>query len=160
MMKGLTHRHSLLGHLRSAPMQRRPFLPLAEHPTPGHSQRFEDDTSSQPDLSRYVAIGALRLHEEQHGIDQRKWVGTYDEEVLRPFFKKGWFVFEHINHQLYEDQASLRLYALPEDVDRQYRRGSMTDYRRALKSLIKDIDISSQAWNATWDPETPIETYP
>jgi SNF2 family DNA or RNA helicase len=136
-----------------------PISSASEHPTPGHSQRFEDDTSSQPDLSRYVAIGALRLHEEQHGIDQRKWVGTYDEEVLRPFFKKGWFVFEHINHQLYEDQASLRLYALPEDVDRQYRRGSMTDYRRALKSLIKDIDISSQAWNATWDPETPIETY-
>ena len=136
-----------------------PISSTSEHPTPDHSQRFEADTSSDPDLSRYVAIGTFCLHEEQHGIDQRKWVRTYDEEVLRPFLKKRWLVFEHINHQLYEYKASIRVYALPEDVDRQYRRGSMTDYRRALKSLIKNIDISSEAWNAAWDAEKPLETY-
>ena len=136
-----------------------PISSASERLNSGDRQYIENNLSNQSDLTKYVAIGTLRLYDEGHGLDQPKWVGTYDEGILRPFLKKRWVVFEHINHQHHADKALLRVFALPEDVDRQYRRGSMTDYRRALKSLIKNLDISSQAWNATWDQETFLETY-
>lgn len=126
---------------------------------------FGDDRSasgtsiSQSDLTKYVAIGALRVQEVQEGISNRKWVGTYNEGLIRPFLKKRWAVFEHVNHADYEGKASLRVYVLPEDVDRQHRRGSMSDFRRALKALMQEIDPSSGAWNATWDPDSKIRTY-
>jgi SNF2 family DNA or RNA helicase len=125
----------------------------------GDVRSMEETRSSHSELMKYVAIGALRVHEEQHGLSNHKWIGTYDEDTVRPFLKKRWLVFEHVNHQSHEGKASLRVYALPEDVDRQYRRGSMTDFRRSMKALMRDIDISRSAWNATWDPETHIGTY-
>jgi hypothetical protein len=111
------------------------------------------------DLTKYVAIGALRVREEQYGLPNRKWVGTYDEGAVQPFLKKRWIVFEHVGHRDYEGKASLRVYILPEDVDRQHRRGSMSDFRRVLKAMIKEVDTSSSAWNATWDPNINIKTY-
>lgn len=130
----------------------------SERADTGENLSMEGAASINSNLTKYVAIGALRVC-EKHGLSEQKWVGTYEEEILRPFLKKGWIVFERVNHHHLEDKASFRVYALPEDVDRQHRRGSMADYRRALKSLIRDIDISRKAWNATWDPHKHIRTY-
>jgi hypothetical protein len=81
----------------------------------GDVRSMEETRSSHSELMKYVAIGALRVHEEQHGLSNHKWIGTYDEDTVRPFLKKRWLVFEHVNHQSHEGKASLRVYALPED---------------------------------------------
>lgn len=116
----------------------------------------EDSTPSISDLNKYVAIGALRKHEDSRGTSLH---APYDEELIRPFLQKKWIRLENVGHRDSTGMSSLRVYVLPEDVDRQNRRGSMADFRRALRSLMKDLDVSPRAWSATWDKHSPLETY-
>ena len=123
------------------------------------SNAAEDTATTLVDLTKYVALGSLRVYEGPPDSSQRRKFHPYDEELVKPFTKKQWIVLEHVTHRTLPERASLRVYVLPEDVDRQHRRGSMADFRRALKNLMKDIDLSREAWDVTWETETPLRTY-
>jgi SNF2 family DNA or RNA helicase len=136
-----------------------PASSASEHAAASSLNTTEHITSHPHDLTKYVAIGALRIPETSQASSLQAPLGTYDEDLIRPFLKKQWISFEYVGHQDSTGRGSLRVYVLPEDVDRQNRRGSMADFRRALKSLMGDLDVSPEAWKATWDEQSPIETY-
>ncbi|KIW77692.1 hypothetical protein Z517_07525 [Fonsecaea pedrosoi CBS 271.37] len=118
-----------------------------------------------PFTDDYVALGSVRLIRPSENALSDSWrmVGpageaTHPHPLLKLGEKRLWIrtlLLPHVNHP---DCASLRVYALPEDVNRSTR-GSIKDLRKVLKLLIDFIDISQDAWDGKYDPALPLQTY-
>ncbi|KIX06333.1 uncharacterized protein Z518_04309 [Rhinocladiella mackenziei CBS 650.93] len=115
----------------------------------------------------YLAFGTIRLARiSQDGSnDQWRMVGSdaNDREHAHPCpalclgEQRQWLKTQRLPHTS-DNHASLRVYALPEDVSRSSR-GSVKDFRKVLKFLADFIDTTSDAWDGRHDPRTPIRTY-
>ncbi len=111
----------------------------------------------------HLALGAVRLvQRSDHGIEG-VWRMVGPKEPMHPHPKltkggsRGWIKTTFLQHKN-PDYASLRVYALPEDVNRSSR-GSIKDFRAVLSFLADFIDTSVAAWNGDYDPNSPVKTY-
>ncbi|OQV07186.1 SNF2 family domain-containing protein [Cladophialophora immunda] len=123
--------------------------------------RFE----STPFMDDYIALGSIRLVRPTASALDRGWrmVGskgeaTHPHSLLTLGEKRLWIKTCYSEHAKLPDCASLRIYTLPEDVNRSTR-GSIKDLRKVLKFLTEFVDISRDAWDGTYDPASPLQTY-
>ncbi|EXJ95420.1 hypothetical protein A1O1_00541 [Capronia coronata CBS 617.96] len=113
----------------------------------------------------YLALGTVRLVQRPEHNEESQWlmVGPH-QEVAHPHpllslgEKRQWIQTQLLHHATYNDRASLRVYAFPEDVNRSTR-GSLKDFRKVLRFLSSFIDISPAAWEGTYAIDSPIRTY-
>jgi hypothetical protein len=71
---------------------------------------------------------------------------------------RGWITTTFLQHVNYPAYASLKIHALPEDVNRSSR-GSIQHFRKLLRLLADFVDTSVEAWNGSYDPNSPVQTY-
>lgn len=121
--------------------------------------------SLSPDAREdYLAIGAIRLLRHEEDEIEGKWHMVGPKEIPHPHplltlgLKRGWISTVFIQHVSKPDRAALKVYALPEDVNRS-NRGSIKDLRKVLKFLAEFIDTSPQAWHGNYDPLVPVRSY-
>lgn len=113
-------------------------------------------------MTDYIAIGTIRLLVHSlDGEDVLVMKGLNKEEPYpsRPLIqgeKHQWLKTEFREVSL--NKAILRLYILPEDINRSSR-GSLKDFRKVVKSLVDYIDISPTTWDGRFDPESSLQTY-
>lgn len=116
---------------------------------------------------RYVALGAIRLYQHDEDAENRRWlmIGPKREypypalnSVLDLGERRQWLRTEIVAHADDSRRACLRVYALPEDVDRSSR-GSIKDLRKVLKFVAEFVDTSLQTWTGSYKPSAPIQTY-
>lgn len=116
-------------------------------------------------MDNYLALGAIRLVRASEVEADTQWlmVGS-DQEVPHPHAllsqaeKRQWIQTQLLHHTSLNARASLRVYAFPEDVNRSSR-GSLKDVRKVLKFLSAFMDISPEAWQASYAVDSPILTY-
>ncbi|EHY58093.1 hypothetical protein HRR83_005049 [Exophiala dermatitidis] len=124
----------------------------------------EDHQSSQSPMDDYLALGAIRLTKAP-GCEEQSWLMNGPDQQLphpHPLLSLGekrlWIRTKLLHDSSCPDRASLRIYVLPEDVNRGTR-GSLKDFRKILKLLLSFIDIASQTWEGLYDPDSPVRTY-
>lgn len=122
-------------------------------------QRTDEDTDD------YIALGAIRLVRPVHHVSDSEWLmlgprreTTYPNNSILLGEKRQWLRTQLLCHTQDSRRACLKVYALPEDVKRSSR-GSIKDLRKVLKLVAEFIEISTEAWNGTYNPEFPIRTY-
>ncbi|PBP19439.1 hypothetical protein BUE80_DR009651, partial [Diplocarpon rosae] len=69
-------------------------------------------------------------------------------------FDAGWIRLEFRAND--ERRGQIRIYVLADDVGRSVIDRSITSLRKALTSLLLQLDISSTTWHGAWDDDTPI----
>ena len=121
----------------------------------------QDLLSSPAQMDEYLSLGAIRLfrHSDQgawHMIGLKDPVHPHKDILLGE--ERGWIKTEFFQHVDKPDYAALRIYALPEDVNRSSR-GSIQHLRKVLKMIADFLDTSYQAWNGIYDPIQPVQTY-
>ncbi|KIW15740.1 hypothetical protein PV08_05790 [Exophiala spinifera] len=119
------------------------------------------------EVEQYVALGAIRLYQHDEDADTGHWImiGPRREHLypvpnspLDLGERRQWLKTEIVPHADDPRRACLRIYALPEDVDRS-NRGSIKDLRKVLKFVIEFTDTSAQTWTGSYKPNVPIQTY-
>jgi len=113
-------------------------------------------------MADYLAIGTIRLL--VHNLDGEDVLimkglskgEPFPSRLLIQGEKHQWLKTEF--QEISPEKAILRLYILPEDINRSTR-GSLKDFRKFVKSLIDYIDISTTTWEGHFDPESPLQTY-
>ncbi|EXJ65702.1 uncharacterized protein A1O5_11229 [Cladophialophora psammophila CBS 110553] len=127
------------------------------------SEQFRSESPTL--VEDYIALGSIRLvrYSEQGRNGGWRMVGpggevTHQHPLLTLGEKRSWIKTSFLQHTRYPDSASLRVYALPEDVNRSTR-GSIKDLRKVLKFITSFIDISLEAWDGNYDPTSPLQTY-
>ncbi|KIX97202.1 uncharacterized protein Z520_07316 [Fonsecaea multimorphosa CBS 102226] len=135
----------------------------AAHSACQNPDRFRSE--STPFIEDYIALGSIRLVRNAENALNDGWrmVGsageaTYPHALLTLGKKRLWIKTSLLQHVRQPDCASLRIYALPEDVNRSTR-GSIKDLRKVLTFLIDFVDISREAWNGNYDPTSPLQSY-
>ena len=86
---------------------------------------------------------------------RREW---FPNETLSIAQRRRWLRTELIDSTSTTDQAVLRVFVLPEDVERSAR-ASVKDLRRTIKWLLTFVDTSHQAWTGGFDPSLPPQLY-
>ncbi|OAP59684.1 hypothetical protein AYL99_06982 [Fonsecaea erecta] len=116
-------------------------------------------------IEDYIALGSIRLIRNTENAPDDGWrmVGSagevkYPHALLALGEKRLWIKTSLLQHASLPECASLRVYALPEDVKRSTR-GSIKDLRKVLKLLIDFVDISRETWNANYDQASLLQTY-
>ena len=82
----------------------------------------------------------------------------YPNQTLEVAQRRGWLKLEHLDDADNPEKSTIRVYALPEDVQRAAR-GSVKDLRRIVKWLLSFIDISPRTWNGNSDFNDPSQLY-
>ncbi len=82
----------------------------------------------------------------------------FPNEALSLAERRRWLRVEQINQALTTDQEVLRIFVLPEDVNRSAR-VSVKELRRIIKWLLTFVDTSSQTWAGKFDPSSPPKLY-
>ena len=119
------------------------------------------------ELRQYIALGSIRLYQAKEGsyLPANLWTmqGTWGSDATFPsaavshLVEKGCLKTQLVDRPA----ASLRLYAMPEDVGRsRWTETLKTEYRRFMKQTLGYIDRSSLTWNGQWDQQSHVETYP
>ncbi|KAJ9630220.1 hypothetical protein H2204_008581 [Knufia peltigerae] len=120
-----------------------------------------------PMSEKYVALGAIRLYQHDEDTHTGRWtmIGPKREHLypahnspLDLGEKRQWLRTEIVAHADDKHCACLRIYALPEDVNRSSR-GSIKDLRKVLKFVTEFVDTSPQTWTGSYKPNAPIQTY-
>ncbi|KAI1611766.1 P-loop containing nucleoside triphosphate hydrolase protein [Exophiala viscosa] len=126
---------------------------------------MKDHQRSDANITDYVALGAIRLIRLVQHVDNSGWVmlgprreTMYPNPLISLGEKRHWLRIQLYCHTNDTRRACLRVYALPEDVKRGSR-GSIKDLRKVLKLVTEFVDTSTEAWEGTYDPDTPIRTY-
>ncbi|KAK5214433.1 hypothetical protein LTR47_010419 [Exophiala xenobiotica] len=143
------------------------FWPSSKHALSGGHSDLRKHQSVANGMDGYLALGAIRLIENAQDATNRRWLMLGSRrEFLYPVptsplalgEKRQWLKTELVNHPSDDRRACLRVFALPEDVNRSSR-GSVKDLRKVLKFVTEFIDTSSHTWNGNYDPDSPIQTY-
>jgi hypothetical protein len=130
------------------------------------AQPSKDGHQSQPDtMADYLALGAIRLVKYFPGdaSSQIFMVGDrgqqpYPNPLLSLGESRQWIRTELRDHPTHPHHASLRVYALPEDVNRGSR-SKLKDLRKVFKLLADFVDMSPKAWEGNFEAASPIRTY-
>ncbi|KAJ9608659.1 hypothetical protein H2200_006430 [Cladophialophora chaetospira] len=130
---------------------------------PESATMCQDHPSSPDIVEDHLALGAIRLFRRSDlNLGNWRMVGPREPPYPHPKLTKGesrgWIKTTFLPHVNSPDYASLRVHALPEDVNRGSR-GSIKDFRGVLSFLADFIDTSVAAWNSNYDPKSPLQTY-
>ena len=82
----------------------------------------------------------------------------FPSETLSVAERRRWLRIEHIRRTHTTNHSVLRVFVLPEDVDRGAR-ASVRDLRRVIKWLLTIVDTSYQTWTGSFDPTLPPKLY-
>ena len=82
----------------------------------------------------------------------------FPNDTLSTAERRRWLRTEHINRTRASNESVLRIFLLPEDVERGTR-ASVKDFRRIIKWLLSFLDISHSVWSGNFDPALPPELY-
>lgn len=113
-----------------------------------------------------IAFGTIFLYEDtetsnSNGITYirgRFSDDLYPNILIKAGLGKKWIRLDGLSIGTRSGMTSLRIYLLPEDVDRSTR-GNVKDFRRMVKYLLNFVDCSSAAWQGKMDPHDPINVY-
>ncbi|KAK4937857.1 hypothetical protein LTR10_021578 [Elasticomyces elasticus] len=163
--------HDMLGTPDSEKHSRvtQPSLPHfwanSKAPAMGDKYDMKGHQGSDEAFADHVALGAIRLIRLVQHVNNSGWVmlgprreTMYPNTLLSLGEKRQWLRTQLHCHSSDRHRACLRVYALPEDVKRGSR-GSIKDLRKVLKLVTEFIDTSTETWEGTYDPESPIRTY-
>ena len=107
------------------------------------------------DSQRWIAFGSIRLSAVSADGGELRWSmidsprrECFPNEPFSVAQRRRWLRIEQIHHALTTDQAVLRVYVLPEDVDRSAR-ASVKDLRRTIKWLLTFVDTADEPGVAT-----------
>ena len=118
-------------------------------------------------LGNFIALGVVRVFQKRNadGSKKRYMINyngiseVYPSKSMILSAEKDWVKFVRVENPAHEGRSAIRVYGLPEDADRTYRRGSVGEFRRAMKHLMGYIDRSSSGWVGDFGPSTPFESY-
>ena len=82
----------------------------------------------------------------------------FPNEALAVAQRRRWLHIEQIHQADTNDQAVLRVFVLPEDVERSVR-ASVKDLRRTIKWLLTFVDTAHEAWTGDFDGSSPPKLY-
>ncbi|KAK6377263.1 hypothetical protein LTR64_000643 [Lithohypha guttulata] len=139
------------------------------------SDQFEGDdkvnikkrlSSLVPYDDGYIAFGTIRLYDREDpnaevSSTHIRGVVTdapYPNLLIKTGISKKWIRLDGLSVGTKFGITTLRVYILPEDVDRSTR-GNLKDFRRTIKDLLNFVDCSTEAWNGQVDPRDPIQVY-
>lgn len=138
------------------------------------------------DISRYIPVGCIRLEREGCGISPEVWMSCDTWHAFahpRDVFNKrdGPFLANALQSKLLNSPAvqnyigihfagwvrmefkttdqgcgQVRVYVLPDDVGRSVIEREEKALRKALHSLLAQLDISNEIWNGQWSRESPM----
>lgn len=143
------------------------FWSGSKHPLSSGHPELRKHQSVANGMNDYLALGAIRLtRTAQDATDSRWLMLSSRRELLYPVpasplalgEKRQWLKTELVHHPTDNRRACLRVFALPEDVNRSSR-GSVKDLRKVLRFVTDFIDTSYRTWNGNYDPDSPIQTY-
>lgn len=114
-----------------------------------------------------IAFGTIQIYNEdvEEDGDVKTFIrgrndnDLYPNMLMRQGIAKRWIRMDGISIGTRSHISTLRVYILPEDVDRSDR-GSLKDFRKLVKYMLDYIDCSTEAWEGkknTRDPITPYE---
>ncbi|KAJ9656728.1 hypothetical protein H2198_004732 [Neophaeococcomyces mojaviensis] len=113
-----------------------------------------------------VAFGTIRLYDHYDElydktntfIRGRTNDDLYPNMLIKQGLNKRWIRTDGLSIGTRSNISSLRVYVLPEDVDRS-NRDSLKDFRRLIRYLLDHVDCSINAWTGKDDPHGPIHVY-
>lgn len=130
----------------------------------------EDDTASPPsapsiESANWIAFGSIRLAAVFSEAEPPKWL-MYDSPKKDIFpndnftlaERRRWLRTERLDHITSTEHAVLRIFVLPEDVERGAR-ASVKDLRRVIRWLLTFVDVSHHTWNGNFIPTLPPKLY-
>ncbi|KKY28874.1 putative snf2 family helicase [Phaeomoniella chlamydospora] len=141
------------------------------HAAPGHDKPMEDFEIERSrflsDLSNYVPLGVIRVYERSNEhletvkwmVDQNQVPAQYPSKTLLSMVEKEWVQVVRIEDRLKRSATAIRIFVLPEDVGRRYKRGQIAEYRRALKDLMGFVDRSRTSWHGDIDHSKAPTSY-
>jgi len=114
-----------------------------------------------------IAFGTIRLYDHYSELEDtthtfirgRTNHDRYPNVLIKQGLNKRWIRTDGLSVGTKSNISTLRIYVLPEDVDRSSR-GSVKDFRRLIKYLLDYVDCSIEAWSGKADPHGPIQVYP
>ncbi|PMD31253.1 hypothetical protein L207DRAFT_641000 [Hyaloscypha variabilis F] len=138
------------------------------------------------DISKYIPVGCVRIERENCDMSPEAWIScdawhafAHPRDVFNnkdgPFLNNalqrklfsspmlqnsvgihnaGWVRMEFKTQDQYRGQV--RVYILPDDVGRSVILREEKSLRKALQSLLGQLDISNDTWNGQWFHETPM----
>ncbi|ETI28696.1 hypothetical protein G647_01147 [Cladophialophora carrionii CBS 160.54] len=115
-------------------------------------------------MDDYLAFGTIRLVRQSDHGEHAAWRMVGPKNPIHPHPEltkgeaRGWIRTTFLPHVDDPTYASLKVHVLPEDVNRSSR-GSIQHLRKLLKLLADLIDTSVEAWNGSFDPNSPMQTY-
>ena len=119
------------------------------------------------DRSNYISFGAIRVYETRNkGQEVLRWMQAasdhdecYPSPLIASMVQKGWLQTKFVQNVSFPGYASLQVFVMPEDIGRRFRHGSISEFRRSLKSIMRFIDTDTATWAARYDHVTSIKTY-
>ena len=128
-------------------------------PLSPEAQRFFQD------LSNYIPVGCLSAPKESSAGEDTKrgvWKEISDIATLlghrhclqdvQKLIAHGWVrIFSTLN----ESARIFRIYVLPRDVGHRYVDHSQKALSKALRTLVKELDVSPETWNGSSKSERP-----
>lgn len=92
-------------------------------------------------------------------VDEDGTLEEYPGKTLRHMIEKDWVRLFDMECSPGEFVRLVQVYIFPEDVGRQYRRGQISDFRRALRHLMPFVDRSQDAWAGKPSSLSPMKSY-
>lgn len=110
-----------------------------------------------------IAFGTIRLydHFDKTYIRGRNGDDIHPHTLFTAGVNKKWIRYDGISVGTKGGISSLRIYVLPEDVNRSCRGSTnhIKDFRKLMRYLINYVDYTTEAWTGEADPHGPIHTY-
>lgn len=143
-----------------------------EFEIPGDKSEGFQNSPGQAHVSfqdNYIAFGTIQIYECPTSLCKLKHCpGThirgsikddvYPNILIKAGLNKKWLRMDGISIGTKGGITSLRVYILPEDVDRS-NRGNTKDFRRMVKSLLPYVDCSADAWTGRTNRTMPMICY-
>ena len=129
--------------------------------------QFEDRLTEQmPFSDGLIALGTIRVYDRagsdasesttyirgQHADD------VYPNILIKAGLGKKWLRLDGLSIGTKLGITSLRVYILPEDVNRS-NRANVKDFHKMVKYLLKYVDCSAAVWTGQADPLGPVQIY-
>ncbi|KAK5958302.1 hypothetical protein OHC33_000144 [Knufia fluminis] len=113
-----------------------------------------------------IAFGTIRLYDhkdEASGTTVTYMRGHVSDEVypnmlIKNARSKKTIRLDGLSIGTRQGVTSLRVYILPEDVDRSSR-GHVRDFHKLVRYLLNFVDCSTEAWTGQADPQGPVHIY-
>lgn len=116
-----------------------------------------------------IAFGTMRIYEAgQEASDESSTYirgcngdDRYPHVLITNGLHKGWIRLDGLSVGTKAEISSIRVYLLPEDVDRSSRGNlsCMKDFRKLVKYLLDFVDCTVEAWIGSAPPQGPVCTY-